>query len=317
MAFAVQHGLFSILVLVSLFSQEVQVVSAARYTGAEEDVNESVTSRLAWTRLPLWKGLFDAGNRTHLVEHVSQVWKATFEAVTGYTASGKPMPRMLKQRVLVFLLVTIVMLTGTSMLVAAGIRAGMSWGNPRHQKFRGCGFPSCTSSSMSATAVLEARHEMLRAIIDAALQHSQADLEGPNKVLSKLFKAVMERILQLSKQGLLEDEVTDVLDSALESHDKLVCSETSGRRRLLLDLVSAAVLHSGDITSQQAAVITDLNSVIQQQIRDLAVDKVLSEQVLLDLETARETDNLLRVRLKEMTQASDGCEGCLAASTVS
>jgi len=314
MAFAVQHGLFSMLVLVSLSSQEVQIVSAARYTGAEEDVNENMTSSLTWTSLPVWKGLLDAGNRIHLVEHASQVWKTVFEAVTGYTASGEPMPRVLKQRVLVLLLVSIVILAATSMLVAAGIRAGMSWSSPRQQKFRGCGFPSCTSSSMSATGVLEARHEMLRGIIDAALQHSQADLEGPNKVLSKLFKAVMERILQLSKQGLLGDEVTEVLDSALESHDKLICSETAERRRLLLYLVSAAVLHSGDIISQQAAVITDLNTTMQQQIRDLAVDNVLSEQVLLDLETARETDNLLRVRLKEMTQASDGCEGCLGGT---
>eukprot|EP00441_Pelagodinium_beii_P015299 CAMPEP_0197655380 /NCGR_PEP_ID=MMETSP1338-20131121/39417_1 /TAXON_ID=43686 ORGANISM="Pelagodinium beii, Strain RCC1491" /NCGR_SAMPLE_ID=MMETSP1338 /ASSEMBLY_ACC=CAM_ASM_000754 /LENGTH=307 /DNA_ID=CAMNT_0043231015 /DNA_START=47 /DNA_END=970 /DNA_ORIENTATION=+ len=300
----VQHAFFSMLVLV-LLCRGPQVVSAARFSGSEgeEESNETATHSplTSWT-----------SNSSHSAGHVVRAWRIILEAVTGYTESGEPMPRLPKRKLQVLLFVAIVMLIVTSTAVA-GIRTAMS-PNKSCRWRRRCDGVVCWSS-ISATAVLEARHEILRGMIDSALLHS-AELEGPVKVLSGLFNVLMERILQLSRQGLLGEEVMLVLDSALESHDLLKPGQTHERRQLVLDLISAGVLHSADHISQQAAVLTELNDITQQKIRDLAVYNVVSEKVLLDLESARETDSLLRRRLNDMTiSKAASFEGCLDALT--
>lgn len=159
---------------------------------------------------------------------------------------------------------------------------------------------------VSAKAVVEAKSEILRGMLDSALLHAVPEKDASDKVLAALFSEIMEKVWDYAKSGMLEEEVMVVLETALESKEE--CATTEMRRELTLDFL-ASVLQQADGPGRQGKLLSGLATAIQQQMRVLVKDGLVARKVLLDIAAAKETDSLLDQRLQFLLNQEACCAG--------
>lgn len=242
------------------------------------------------------------------------------EIVTGRPQPGqKPLPFWWKRKVvgIVFLLVFLVAATVT--LFAFGVHSisrGKAAGEAVMKQKK-----NTASLHTSMRGVAESRQEVLRGIIDAAVLHSKASQQGPDRVLSQLFNEITERTWSLSKTNFLDDGVESVLESALTIHQELSDgAAASERQQLLLDLIGG-VLNTIPEVARQMRILDAFMEATYQQIRALVQEKFMSERMIADLDAARETDGLLRQRFRDLkisskaTKCAHGMRGCCSGLT--
>ncbi|CAK8994973.1 unnamed protein product [Durusdinium trenchii] len=166
------------------------------------------------------------------------------------------------------------------------------------------------NQALSVQAVLEARLEIFRSLVELSHDRESNDSDFEVKVLVAFFKEVMERIWDAMKSGMLDDEVQIVLETALESNEECTC--ISERKQLCLDLVASTMQHA--TPEAKGKLLTLLERGLQQQIRSLVQEGFMPRKALLDAAAAKETDGMLEQRLKfllaeEASCAAAGCSG--------
>jgi len=310
----------SSIIVLSLFCVHAsRVVLAARRPGADVDETTDVADIGASHAASSWFGAAVLHNVTANKLYTSLL-RFRMHNLTESLAFGRSMlvhPGALEQRTLVVLALAIFAAAGAWMLASAGMQIILQ-SKAARQEIEEAKEGTDADVLDSAAAVIEARHELLRSLIDSAVSHSEEDLQGPGKVLTALFKQLMERILEHAKNGLMEEEVMLVLESALESHSSSSSSSIDDRRQLLLDLLSSALQYALGL-EMQGRLLSFLFVACQQQIRSLIADEIVGEKALPDMEAAKETDGLLKQRFKVLlggqkaSSCTKGLEGCLNA----
>eukprot|EP00435_Cladocopium_sp_Y103_P047739 s2423_g14.t1 len=221
-------------------------VSAARITGAEDSaspVEQNATasrSKETWREVAWTLDHQDPGSQLSHDAHRWFSWR--------------------QQRFLAVVVVLSCLTIGVTYLIASGIQMML-----QARRLRRAIKNQLLSQNqiLSVQAVLEARQELLRSLVDVS-RHRKDDLEDcEEKVLAAFFNEIMERIWDCVKSGVLDDEVQVVLETALESNEE--CVSVSERRQLCLDLLASVMQHA--TPGMQGKLLNGVANGLQTQIR--------------------------------------------------
>jgi len=277
-------------------------VSAARITGAEDSAS-SVEQNAALEAQPQGRGNSSRSKETWEVAWTRHQDPAE-ESQLSHDAHRWFSWR--QQRFLAVLVVLSCLTVGVTYLIASGIQMML-----QARRLRRAIKNQLLSQNqiLSVQAVLEARQELLRSLVDLS-RHRKDDLEDcEEKVLAAFFNELMERIWDSVKSGVLDEEVQVVLETALESNEE--CASVSERRQLCLDLLASVMQHA--TPGMQGKLLTGVANGLQKQIRALVKQGLLARKALLDAAAAQDTDGMLNQRLGFLLREEASCtsgQGC-------
>lgn len=264
-------------------------VSAARITGAEDSAS-SVENATAFFSKETWQ--------VPWTRHQDPVSQLSHDAHRWFSWR--------QQRFLAVVVVLSCLTIGVTYLIASGIQMML-----QARRLRRAIKNQLLSQNqiLSVQAVLEARQELIRSLVDLSRHRKDDPEDCEEKVLAAFFKELMERIWDSVKSGVLDEEVQVVLETALESNEE--CASVSQRRQLCLDLLASVMQHA--TPGMQGKLLTGVANGLQKQIRVLVKQGLLARKALLDAAAAKDTDGMLNQRLGFLLREEASCtsgQGC-------
>eukprot|EP00933_Yihiella_yeosuensis_P016251 TRINITY_DN13960_c0_g1_i1.p1 TRINITY_DN13960_c0_g1~~TRINITY_DN13960_c0_g1_i1.p1 ORF type:complete len:412 (+),score=80.13 TRINITY_DN13960_c0_g1_i1:68-1237(+) len=302
------------------FSSETEEMLEATATLVEEQFNKLHLVAFGVPHAVTDKTPPHSGSATSVAhekqgEHADVLSRLEDAAVHGMSAQNGPIPGWLWRRALVIIVVIGLFMAAFTSVLLAGLIAVVQGRNTRQDLLSQLGQDA--NGLADCKAVVAARLEILCGLIDSVALYSQGYDEGEkaDKALTSIFNGIMERILACKNDGLLKDEVENLLDVALEGNSRVETKDkvqaASTRRRLTTDLLGAATGHAME-PLVQAKLHSVLLGTFKDRIKDLIADGTVSEEVQNDLDAAAESDSLLRLRLENLVEAQQATESCLA-----
>jgi hypothetical protein len=304
-------------------------VAAVRRQGSEEVATESPATHWtpsfgSWARHLSSLGQHTYESKATLKEHVPHhpekgILLEVEEAVLELGEEFQHIPSFWRRKAAAMVTFVCMLAIGLIALLMAGLLAALRGQEVCHDLVKQ---GEDAKQLMTIKAVVQARLDVLRGVVDLAILHSQKDGEPhrPEKALTKLFNVLMERILACTKDGILEEEVIALLDEALDSNDQLQAKQpgvVAARRKLILELLNR-VVDIAPAASTQGQLLSLLFEACRKRIEELVKDGLINDEVLIHLTAAKETDSMLKDRLLLLTKVQipkscDAIGGCLSA----